>query len=137
MKKQKKTKNRKKRTNKVLLSTVLQKLLNRLRELCPDDGYKIIDWTEFDGGSAVLPQMNELADLDLIKVKHSDENVVCVAITPTGRVLENKVKITGEMTKIAKKATYGDIKLGIFIGCLVFFSAFLGAFLGVIIANML
>ncbi|MDR1917451.1 MAG: hypothetical protein LBQ05_00505 [Christensenellaceae bacterium] len=120
----------------MILSAALQNLLNHLRKLCPDDGYKIIEWAEFDGGEpdTVLAQLRELADLELVIVKYNDESVVCVAITPTGRVLEDKVKINGI---IAKKTNSGDFNFGLYMGLILFAGAFLGGFLGAFLANML
>jgi hypothetical protein len=122
----------------VVLSSALQKLLDYLRKLCPDDGYKIIEWTEFDGGAdELLPQLNELADLELVRIKYNDESVVCIAITPTGRVLESKVKINGSVAK--KTIAVGGIgfKFGLYMGLILFACAFLGGFLGALLAKLI
>jgi hypothetical protein len=113
-----------------MLSAALQKLLDLLRKLCPDEGYKVIDWAELNGDKNInLQRINELAALELIKVKYSDDAVVCLGITSTGRVLEKKVNITA-------KAGHG-FRFGLFIGLAVFVAAFLGGFLGAFLAGML
>jgi hypothetical protein len=124
----------------MLLSTALQKLLDKLLSLCPNDGYEVIDWAELDGEQGtVLPQLNELADLELVKIKYNDDNVVCVAVTPTGRVLEGKAKINAAVTKrstnLADRLGF-DLRTGIYFGLAVFSLAFLGGFLGALLGGM-
>ena len=128
----------------MVLTAALQKLLNQLQKLCPPDGYEAIDWTEFNGDpDAVLSYLNELADLDLVKIKYDDENVVCVAVTPTGRVLQDKIKITTEVNKRITKANNinsrlgFDMKTGIYFGLFIFGLAFLGGFLGALLGGWL
>jgi len=102
------------------------KLLTRLKTLCPDDGYKIIEWTELGKNKEdTTEQLNELADLELIKIKYMDADVVCVSITAGGRVLKEKEKIT--------KPSYPWL----LIWWMVFMGGIIGGFLGALLGSIL
>ena len=116
------------------------KLLDVILKICGEDGsYKIIEFADIS--RAMLPRYkidNEnilqiikfLAAAELIDIKYTDENVICVAILPKGRIYEEE-RSTQKQNKILGKGMVFFIIFGSFL------AGILGAIIGGLIGSFL
>ena len=114
-------------------------LLKSLNKFCADGSYKVLDKTDilsslskkFNTDLDALKNMIEhLQERNYLSVKYSDENVYCLAVLPKGRLFEEKNE---ELINERKKYNL-LILTTMSLSCV---SAFVGAFLAVIVSNLI
>lgn len=113
-------------------------LLQNLNKTCNDGNYKVFEknellsfMTKFNTDEESLEQMLEhLKERNYLNIKYADESVYCLAVLPKGRLFEEKSK----ELKMQKRK---DSKLIATTMALSSVASFIGAFLAMIIYNLL
>ena len=111
-----------------------KKLLDVLLKKCGEDGaYKILEIEDIQravrlkmDSEGLDHAMKFLAVQEMIDVKYNDEKVYCIAILPKGRLYEE--------TRVNEKR---GSKMSRLVVLVIVASAFVGAFLGTALANII
>jgi len=119
-----------------MLDKQTKRLLGLLVKMCGDNGeYKILEIPELidalPGKARITPEFIQttskfLADMELIDIRHSDENNLAVAVLPRGRIYKEDQKLA------AQSKRYNRGLLG-----LIVFGSFLAAFIASLLANVI
>ncbi|MEG1499611.1 MAG: hypothetical protein RR400_00860 [Clostridia bacterium] len=113
-----------------------QTLLNYINKECAEGSYKTLEICDIIGcfdkklkvdKDLVFQVLTNLEINEFVDVKYHDNNVVCLAPLPKGRFEFERFNENKQIKASSKQAKNNQIVL-------IFFSAFLGAFLGCLVA---
>jgi len=112
-------------------------LLLKLMKYCQDGSYKIIEKTELapDKSAKALSESDRmisfLRDNELIDIKYTDDNVYCLTVMPKGRTAIENMRFKNRETQRLS----GRTMCIMIVVCTL--AAFVGAFLGTLVAGLI